>query len=927
MKRFLNSIVDLRKGEIAVTLLMLFNLYLLMVTYYFLKPARDSLFLSKLGSEQLPYVFILTAFVIVPITTIYSRASGKFRLDRLSSLTTILIIGCLFGLRLLMSLPYDWIPYAFYIWVSIYGVLTTSQFWLLANAIYDSSQAKRIFSILGLAAIIGAWTGGEVTSFLISEFGVSTENLLYICAAILAVTVLLTNATWLMKRRELELQTAAKKPRHKEKRESFGNLFSTVKSSRHLLLIVGIISLTMLVASLVDFQFKTVATESYPEKSELTAFFGTFYGRLSLVSLLLQALLANRLLRWLGVGGSIMLLPIGLLLGSVSLFIFGGIIPAIMLRGSDGALKYSIDKTARELLYLPVSLEVKKRTKMFVDMFVDRWARGVGGALLLLLLYLMDFDSGAMQAVQTMSLVVIGLLLAWLLLTFAMRREYVNTFRQAIEKREIDISELRTHINDEASVNALIAALGSDSERQVVYALEMLKSVKNVELQWPVLPLLEHKSAEVRRLALEILQRHGDQTLRAEVEPLLQDDELEVRREALRFLCLHSESGLAAAVRTYLTHPENRIQYAALALVADTENVELHSLVDKELVEGLVRGEHESSVEGRVQLAQALGNMPTSEMVSFLEHLLEDNEPAVVKAAIASVGRLKDRRRVPWLIEKLGDRRYRSAAQEALAAYGGIIVGTLADYFRDKSLPLAVRKSLPRVMGRIPEQHAVDVLTGCLELDAPDLKYHVVKALNRMRARYPHLRFASDELQSFLVLETKSYFELIQVAVQLRAKEADDAMLLLQRAVVEKQAQSLERVFRLLGMIYSQRDIYNAYLGISSSDNRRRANAAEFLDNVLSGDLKRYLNPILDDPSEANLIYRGQELFEIRLGSRQEALRSLLEGRDSWLRACALFAVRPEDGKEIFELVKSSTASGDDLARETAGLTLARIIV
>lgn len=70
MRRFLALIIDVRKGEITLTVLTFLYYYLLLVTYYFLKPARDSLFLVKPGPEQLPIVYMLIAAIVVPVTTI-----------------------------------------------------------------------------------------------------------------------------------------------------------------------------------------------------------------------------------------------------------------------------------------------------------------------------------------------------------------------------------------------------------------------------------------------------------------------------------------------------------------------------------------------------------------------------------------------------------------------------------------------------------------------------------------------------------------------------------------------------------------------------------------------------------------------------------------------------------------------------------------
>ncbi|HJN46723.1 MAG: hypothetical protein CL477_17915 [Acidobacteria bacterium] len=68
MRQFLRTLVEIRRGELAITLLMSLNYYLVLVTYYFLKPARDSLFLVEIGPGQLPVVFMLIAVVATPVT-------------------------------------------------------------------------------------------------------------------------------------------------------------------------------------------------------------------------------------------------------------------------------------------------------------------------------------------------------------------------------------------------------------------------------------------------------------------------------------------------------------------------------------------------------------------------------------------------------------------------------------------------------------------------------------------------------------------------------------------------------------------------------------------------------------------------------------------------------------------------------------------
>ena len=46
----------------------------------------------------------------------------------------------------------------------------------------------------------------------------------------------------------------------------------------------------------------------------------------------------------------------------------------------DTSLRYTVDKTTREILFLPLPADVKYRAKPFIDVTVDRVAKGAGRA-------------------------------------------------------------------------------------------------------------------------------------------------------------------------------------------------------------------------------------------------------------------------------------------------------------------------------------------------------------------------------------------------------------------------------------------------------------------------------------------------------------------------------------------------------------------
>lgn len=915
MQKIFNSIIDIRKGEIAITVLMLAYYYLILVTYYLLKPARDSLFLVKVSPEQLPLVFIITALITAPVVLIYSKASNKLHLNKLILYTIGIIILNLIILRWLVQINHPSVYYIFYAWVSIYGALTTSQFWLVANTIYDASQAKRIFSLLGIAGILGAFTGGEVTSIFVQTFSVSTENLLLFCIGFLIILGLLVSMIWSMKSKGGFGHSEAS--RHGKKSSvTMKKSFAALLHSRHLMLMVGIVAITMMTASFVDYQFKTISFEFFPDESELTSFLGRFYGRLSLVSLLLQLVFAYRVIRFLGVGGVIMFLPITLLVGSVTMFIIPGLIAVVFLRGADGSLKYSLDKTGRELLMLPLSLEVKKRTKIFLDMFVDRWFRGIAGGLLLFCTLVLQLS------IRQLSFVVIVFLIIWLTLVVLMRKEYLNSFRKAIEGRSIDLSGLKTGISDASTIGTLINSLASPTNRQVLYALEMLKSVKITKLQWPSNLLLSHKSTEVRVKALELLQIHDNGSDISDVQNMITDPDITIRQEAIYYLCNRSEANRSETLKEFLLDTNIYIRNAAIAAVARHGDSKDANLVDTLLLQSVLNDLSEAAVEGKVQLARLLGTIKKPEFYPFLEKLLDDSSSSVVSQAIFSLGVIKDLSYIPWLIDKLNDKEFRPDARNALGNYGSEILKVLHDYLIRKNQTITVRINILRILSEIPNQESVDILVEHLKTVEPELKFQNIKALNRLREKSSNLIFKKMDLNARLIEETKKQYEISNILYSGRNYKKDLGIILLQRALSERLNEKLEQIFRLLGLIYPSKDIYNAYQGIVSGQRELQANAIEFLDTLLKAELKKYILPIVDKRPSESIISIGKELFNIKPVGFSESLAGLIQGEDRWLRACAIYATREIDSEPLEKLIKIAADDSDELINKTASYVL-----
>ena len=184
LRKIFNRFLDVRDGELRRLFLMSSYLLLIIGCYVTTKSVRDALFLKQIGTEQLPYVYILIALVVGVIATGYSRLASRVSLQTLIRTTSLLIISNLFLFWLMLHRVGDWMFYVLYIWVSVFGVITASQFWLLANYIFNPREAKRLFALIGAGGVLGGIFGGYFTSLGAPRFG--TENLLLWCIGFMA---------------------------------------------------------------------------------------------------------------------------------------------------------------------------------------------------------------------------------------------------------------------------------------------------------------------------------------------------------------------------------------------------------------------------------------------------------------------------------------------------------------------------------------------------------------------------------------------------------------------------------------------------------------------------------------------------------------------------------------------------------------------
>jgi hypothetical protein len=208
----------------------------------------------------------------------------------------------------------------------------------------------------------------------------------------------------------------------------------------------------------------------------------------------------------------------------------------------------------------------------------------------------------------------------------------------------------------------------------------------------------------------------------------------------------------------------------------------------------------------------------------------------------------------------------------------------------DAAVPLAVRVQIPRVLKRVPHQRSVEILVAAYRSGEPDIRAAALKGLSRLRETGSSLSFTNAFLTQHAINEAHRFYELAAAAAPLEAhrRERGSAASLLVRTLEDRKRDTVSRLFRLLGLISSPKEMYWSYLALSTDDKEKHANAIEYLDNVLDRDLKNVVIPIFDNPER--MLERGHALFGVEPASAPSAIRAMLHSTDPWVVACAMAA-------------------------------------
>jgi AAA family ATP:ADP antiporter len=375
LERLLGIFGDVRGGEAGTVLLLFLNIFLILGGYQICKVAREPLILATGGAELKSYTAAGQAVVLMFFIPLYGWFASKVDRARLIfGVTLFFIVNIeLFWLGARLGVPY--LGVAFFVWVGIFSNAVIAQFWSYGNDLYSREAGDRLFPLIGLGATLGSPLGTGVAAWLFRN-KVGAYTILQITAVVLVLSLLIYRT---VERREGRRR---RRPGTDEKLKAGAGGFALLAESPYLRLVCILIFLLNLVNTtggyvldkfiVAEAASRAVTDPSFNQEAFIGSFSGEFQFWVNVIAALVQALVVSRIVKYLGLAGALLTLPL-VALGSYGFIAAGATLALVRVaKTAENATDYSIMNTARQMIWLPTTREEKYKAKQAVDTFIVR---------------------------------------------------------------------------------------------------------------------------------------------------------------------------------------------------------------------------------------------------------------------------------------------------------------------------------------------------------------------------------------------------------------------------------------------------------------------------------------------------------------------------------------------------------------------------
>ncbi|HEY0650227.1 hypothetical protein, partial [Phenylobacterium sp.] len=346
--------------------------------------AGDAAFLTHVGADKLPVIFLLTPLVMLVYTALFSYLLVRFSIDRVVEATLGLLIagGAILWALIEVGLPKPWdvtLYYALKLYLAMWYIGLYTLFWNFTDTYFDIQDAKRLFPLFAAFCALGTTLGALIVSALAAVMPMHAFMLVWagVALATAPVAMMLRRRWTRIADTDTDLDGEPTNVR-----TQFLQVARTFKSSPYAVTLVMTLFVTLLMTNLAEFQYSTVLQECRNE-AELASLFGRLYAATNIFNLVVCLFVFNRLVTRAGVRNVALILPLSYFAAFAYFFMAGGELAAFGAFFAYHGVLTSIEYNNQNLLFNATPSAVKRPFRTVVEGLAEPLASLLAGGFLL----------------------------------------------------------------------------------------------------------------------------------------------------------------------------------------------------------------------------------------------------------------------------------------------------------------------------------------------------------------------------------------------------------------------------------------------------------------------------------------------------------------------------------------------------------------
>ncbi|WP_440998121.1 NTP/NDP exchange transporter [Arhodomonas sp. SL1] len=367
----------LRPGELPGLVGAFLYYFCLLCSYYILRPVRDEMGVRG-GVENMQWLFTATFVAMLLAVPLFAALAARFHRRALIPTVYGIFIACILGFWLWLRADYAmaWGARAFFVWLSVFNLFVVSVFWSFMVDLFDEAQAARLFGAIAAGGSAGAILGPGLTAVLAQRL--DPHALLPLAALVLALTLPCMAALnrWSHRRAD-----GGRRPDGNE-RPLGGTVLEGVQAvigSRYLLGICAFIWLYTTLATFLYFTQATIVERAFTDTGDRTSVFAIMDFATNALTVGLQLFVTGRLVKRLGLGRALALVPLIVAGGFLVLAALPALLVLVAFQVLRRAGNYAVARPGREMLFTVVPRMQKYKSKNFIDTVIYRGGDAIAG--------------------------------------------------------------------------------------------------------------------------------------------------------------------------------------------------------------------------------------------------------------------------------------------------------------------------------------------------------------------------------------------------------------------------------------------------------------------------------------------------------------------------------------------------------------------